>query len=127
LPDCLLPSHCQGQIDTIEGHPVYFPFPAGPVPPHKAVACSTHILVVSEPVTKILLHVSGPEISTAGQQVTEINKSLSSAKGKQISTNFFINGPNYNYGLRGLIDLCIAGSVTMPDPHNMTSSLPTII
>jgi hypothetical protein len=98
-----LPSRCQGQIDTIEGHPVYFPFPTGPVPPHKAVARGTHILVVSEPVTKILLHVSGPEISTVGQQVTEINKSLSSIKGKQISTNFCINGLNYNYALHGII------------------------
>ena len=46
-PDLLLASESQRQVDAIEGHPVNVSLPVRPLPPHKAVARSANILIIS--------------------------------------------------------------------------------
>lgn len=49
LPDGLLATPSQCQVDAIQRHPVDLLLPAGPVPPHKGVAVCAHVLVIAVP------------------------------------------------------------------------------
>lgn len=49
LPDGLLATPSQCQVDAIQRHPVDLLLPAGPVPPHKGVALCAHVLVIAVP------------------------------------------------------------------------------
>ena len=46
-PDLFLTSEGQGEVDTIERHPVNVPLPVRPLPPHEAVARGADILIIS--------------------------------------------------------------------------------
>ena len=46
-PDLLLSGEGQGEVDTIERHPVNVPLPVRPLPPHEAVAGGADILIIS--------------------------------------------------------------------------------
>lgn len=48
LPQGLLASESQRQVDSIERHPIDFSLPSWPVPPHKGVADSADVLVIPE-------------------------------------------------------------------------------
>ena len=45
-PDFLLSVEGEGQVDTVESHPVDVFLPVSPLPPHSAVAGSADVLVV---------------------------------------------------------------------------------
>lgn len=49
LPDGLLATPSQCQVDAIQRHPVDLLLPAGPVPPHEGVALCAHVLVIAVP------------------------------------------------------------------------------
>lgn len=49
LPDGLLATPSQCQVDAIQRHPVDLLLPAGPVPPHEGVTLCAHILVIAVP------------------------------------------------------------------------------
>lgn len=46
LPDSLLTMECKGQIDAVQGHPVDVLLPLRPLPPDRAVARCTDVLVI---------------------------------------------------------------------------------
>lgn len=55
LPDRLLPSESQSEVDPVESHPVQVSFPLQPIPPHKTVAGCADVLVIAEPNTSIIV------------------------------------------------------------------------
>lgn len=55
LPDRLLPSESQSEVDPVESHPVQVSFPLPPIPPHKTVAGCADVLVIAEPNTSIIV------------------------------------------------------------------------